>query len=312
VKCLVLGGGGFIGSHVVDRLLFGGHRVRILERPRVPRYRDFTDSESIEWLEGDFQSAKVVRDAVDGIDALVHLVSTTLPKSSNDDPVFDVESNLVGTLRMMQFARVAGVRKIVFISSGGTVYGDPIVIPIPETHPTEPKVSYGIVKLAIEKYLAVFHALYRTEYVVLRVANPYGDRQRTETSQGAVAAFVERAISGTPIEIWGDGGITRDYVYIADVADAFLRALDYSGSERIFNIGSGRGHRLDEVVSTLERLLCRTLPVRHLPSRAFDVPSNVLDVSRAGAVLGWRPTTAFEDGLRATLAWAQRKREEPT
>jgi UDP-glucose 4-epimerase len=308
MKCLVLGGGGFIGSHIVEALHAAGHDIRILERPRVPRFREF--AERVEWVEGDFQSASIVHDAVEGVDVVFHLVSTTLPKSSNDDPIFDLESNVVATLRMLEFARDAGVRKVIFISSGGTVYGTPTMLPIPETHPTEPRVAYGIGKLAIEKYLALFHLLHGLDYTVLRVANPYGERQRVETSQGAVAAFIDRALREQPIEIWGDGTITRDYIHVADVARAFLRALDYDGSVRIFNVGSGRGRTLNELVSLLKEVVGREVDVRHMPGRAFDVPSNVLAIERARDVLGWVPEVEFESGFRATFDWARSQSRE--
>jgi UDP-glucose 4-epimerase len=309
MKCLVLGGGGFIGSHIVEELHAAGHDIRILERPRVPRFREFASR--VEWVEGDFQSASVVHDAVDGIDAVFHIVSTTLPKSSNDDPIFDLESNVVATLRMLEFARDARVRKIIFISSGGTVYGTPASLPIPETHPTEPRVAYGIAKLAIEKYLALFQRLHGMDYTVLRVANPYGKRQRVETAQGAVAAFIDRVLRDQPIEIWGDGTITRDYVHVADVARAFLHALDYDGDVHIFNVASGRGRTLNELVALLEDVMGRRIAVRYMPGRPFDVPSNVLAIDRARDVLGWMPQVDFEAGLRETFAWARAQPRTP-
>ena len=310
MRCLVLGGGGFIGSHVVDGLLARGHAVRVFERPRVPQYRTFSPVEALEWVEGDFQSASMVEDAVQGCEVIVHLVSTTLPKNSNDDPVFDVESNVVGTLRMLHAASTAKVRKIVFISSGGTVYGVPQVVPIPESHPTEPRVSYGIAKLAIEKYLALFQSLHGLDHVVLRVANPYGERQRVDAAQGAVAVFLDRALRREPIEIWGDGTVVRDYLHISDVARAFLRAIDYSGEPRVFNIGSGSGCSLNELLAAIERLLGRPVERRYLPGRGFDVPRNVLDITCARDVLGWAPKVSLDDGLRATLAWARTGRED--
>ena len=305
MKCLVLGGGGFIGSHIVDSLLASGHAVRVFERPRVPRYRAFMATEPLEWTEGDFQSASMVEDAVQGSEVVIHLVSTTLPKSSNDDPAFDVESNVIGTLRLLQAACVAKVRKVVFISSGGTVYGVPQAIPIPEWHPTEPRVSYAIVKLAIEKYLALFQSLHGIDYVVLRVANPYGERQRADSAQGAVAVFLDRALRDAPIEILGDGSVVRDYIHVSDVARAFLCAVDYSGEPRVFNIGSGSGCSLNELVAAIERLLGRTVQRRHLPGRSFDVPRNVLDITRARDVLGWSPRVSLDAGLAATLDWAR-------
>ncbi len=306
MKCLVLGGGGFIGSHVVDALLERGHKVRVFERPRVPQYRA-CDGDTLEWMEGDFQNAARVREAVQGMDTLVHLVSTTLPKGSNDDPEFDVQSNVIGTLRLLRAAVDSGARKVVFISSGGTVYGVPTTIPIPETHATEPRVSYAIGKLAVEKYLAVFQQQHGLDYAVLRVANPYGPRQRVDIAQGAVAVFLDAALAGRDVEIWGDGSVVRDYVHVADVARAFVLALEYRGAERIFNIGSGQGCSLVELLAVIERAVGHAVPRRHLPARGIDVPSNVLDVTRAQRELGWTPAIALEEGVARTVEWLRRR-----
>ena len=302
MKCLVLGGGGFIGSHVVDRLLAAGHFVRVFERPRVPPYRAF-GPDDLEWVEGDFQNSVLVRDAVEGMDAIVHLVSTTLPKGSNDDPSFDVQSNVIGTLRLLQFAVENGVRKVIFISSGGTVYGVPSAVPIPETHSTEPLVSYAIGKLAIEKYLAVFEQQHGLAYAVLRVSNPYGPRQRVDIAQGAVATFIDAAVHGRTIEIWGDGSVIRDYVHVADVAAAFVSALEYAGTERVFNVGSGKGCSLLELVAAIEGAVGHSIVRRHLPARGIDVPCNILDIARAQRELAWTPRIALGPGIASTLAW---------
>ena len=306
MKCLVLGGGGFIGSHVVDALIDGGHRVRVFERPRVPQYRA-CDGDTLEWMEGDFQNSARVREAVQGVDTIVHLVSTTLPKGSNDDPEFDVQSNVIGSLRLLRSAVEAGVRKVVFISSGGTVYGVPVTIPIPETHPTEPRVSYAIGKLAVEKYLAVFRQQHGLDYAVLRVANPYGPRQRVDIAQGAVAVFLDAVLAGRDVEIWGDGSVIRDYVHVADVARAFVLALEYGGAERIFNIGSGQGRSLVELLDVIERAVGRPVPRRHLPARGIDVPSNVLDIARAQRELAWTPMVGLEEGVARTVEWLRER-----
>lgn len=159
LRCLVLGGAGFIGSHLVDGLLAHGHQVRVLDRPGVaPIHRD--PNPALEIVAGDFSNAGDIAEAITGIDVCFHLVSTTLPRSSNADPVFDLETNLVGTVRLLQRTVESGVRKVVFVSSGGTVYGTPQYLPIDENHPTNPICSYGITKLAIEKYLELFHHLH--------------------------------------------------------------------------------------------------------------------------------------------------------
>ena len=176
MNILILGGGGFIGSAIADRLLAEGNSVRIFERPRVQPYRKFTKNEAIEWMVGDISSTHDVSNAMNGMDALLHLVSTTLPKNSNDDPIFDVQSNIVGSLHILNAMVTHGVRNIIFISSGGTVYGNPIYLPVDEKHPTNPIVSYGITKLTIEKFLQMYESLHGIKAITLRVANPYGER----------------------------------------------------------------------------------------------------------------------------------------
>lgn len=297
MKCALIGGAGFIGLHLAERLLAAGHAVRVfdLRDGETPRHRD------IEWIRGDFLDPGSLRGAVAGCDALFHLAWTTLPKSSNDDPAADVGTNVVGTLRLLDAWR--GNRgKFVFISSGGTVYGVPRSVPIAEDHPTQPISSYGITKLTIEKYLELYRVLHGLDYCALRLANPFGERQRVETGQGAVTAFLHRARRGEPVEIWGDGRVVRDYIYIGDIADALVRVLDYRGTRRILNIGSGIGRDLNQVAAAIEAVTGRTLERRYLPGRGFDVPANVLDVSLARAELGWRPATSFEEGLARTLA----------
>jgi UDP-glucose 4-epimerase len=303
MKLLILGGGGFIGSSVTDRLLAEGHTVRIFERPHVVPYRKF-DAEQVEWMTGDLLSVRDIRTAVRGVDVVVHLVSTTLPKSSNDDPIYDVQSNLTATLNLLKEMVTQSVRKIVFSSSGGTVYGTPRYIPVDEIHPTDPLVSHGITKLAIEKYISMFERMYGLEGIVLRVANPFGERQRADTGQGAVGVFLHRALSGQVIEIWGDGSYTRDYLYVGDVAEAFAKAVSYEGSG-IFNISSGKGTSLNGLLNELEDVLGMQIPRRYLPSRPFDVPVSVLANSLAERELLWTPNVLLHEGLLRTVEWTK-------
>lgn len=304
MRYVVFGGGGFIGSAIVDKLLAAGHHVRVFERPRVAEYRSFLPHEDITWTTGDLASLHDVEEALDGMDAVFHLVSTTLPKSSNDDPIYDVQSNMVSTLQMLNAMVTKDVKKIVFISSGGTVYGPPQYLPVDESHPTEPIVSYGITKLAIEKYLHLYRELHGIQYVVLRVSNPYGERQRLETAQGAVAAFLHRALSHQPIEIWGDGTVTRDYIYIGDVADAFLKAMEYSGTKSVFNISSGHGLSLNELIQKIEKTVGYEVMHNYAPGRPFDVPVSILCNALARQELEWSPKVPMSAGLQKTADWA--------
>jgi UDP-glucose 4-epimerase len=304
LRCLVLGGRGFIGSHLVNALLEAGHQVTCFDRPHlVPLGATHASDERFRFVEGDFVSEADIAEALPGCDVCFHLVSTTLPHSSNADPVFDVETNLLGTVRLLNHARSAGLRKLVFVSSGGTVYGTPTSVPIDESHPTHPLCSYGITKLAIEKYLELFHHLHGLDYCVLRIANPYGEMQRTQASQGAVAVFLGKAVRGEAVEIWGDGSVVRDFVYIGDVADALVKAMHHEGPQRLFNIGAGRGHSLNEVLDTIDEVVGRKTRRVYRPGRAFDVPANVLSIERASTHLGWRPRVAFRDGVARLASW---------
>lgn len=302
-SCLVLGGAGFIGSHLAEALARDGHSVRIFDRPHVDRLPQLRSAARFEIFSGDFLDPRSVVPALRGAEVVYHLVSTTLPKSSNENPMYDVESNVLGTLRLLEAARAAEVRKIVFVSSGGTVYGVPALLPVKESHPTEPISSYGIHKLMVEKYLALARRLHGLEYSIVRPANLYGPRQRLDIAQGAVAVFLDRALRDEPIEIWGDGSVVRDYVYVEDAVDAMLRAARCEGEPRIFNVGSGIGVSLNQLVEEIGKLLGRRLRVQRGAARLVDVPVNVLDCSLALRHLGWRATTALAEGLRRTCEW---------
>jgi UDP-glucose 4-epimerase len=303
MKCLVFGGGGFLGSHLCDALLTEGHAVRVFDRPNLERYRSFLAEEDVEWVEGDFTNQEEVARVVPGCDIIYHLVSTTLPKSSNDNPVYDIETNVVSTLHLLDVARKSKVKKIIFISSGGTVYGVPGTVPIKECHPTNPICSYGISKLTIEKYLHLYYTLYGLDYSVLRLANPYGERQRTSAAQGAVAVFLHKALKNESIEIWGDGSVVRDYIYVTDATDAMVKVLSYTGEQKLFNLGSGQGQSLNDILDAIENVLGRPVTRSYVEGRALDVPVSVLDIERAIEDLQWDPRVDFRGGLERTVEW---------
>jgi len=306
--CLVLGGAGFIGSHLAEALARQGRHVRIFDRPHVDRLSLFPNARGFETFTGDFLNPQALAPALEGAELVFHLVSTTLPKNSNDHPVYDVESNVLGSLRLIELCREHGVRKLVFVSSGGTVSGVPRTTPIAEDHATDPISSYGIHKLMVEKYLALAHRLHGLDYRVVRPGNLYGPRQRLDTAQGAVAVFLDSALRGEPIQIWGDGSVVRDYVYVADAVDAMLKAAAFEGAPRVFNIGSGKGISLNELVAEIGNLLGRPIKVEHSASRPVDVPVNVLDSSLAARHLGWRASTPLSEGLRRTCEWLRTAR----
>lgn len=303
MKIVIFGGGGFIGSTIADRLLLDDHELRIFERPRVVPYRKFKENERVEWVTGDLSNTHDVNDAIEGVDAVVHLVSTTLPKSSNEDPIYDIQTNLVATLQMLNAMVAQNIRKIIFISSGGTVYGNPVYLPIDEKHPTDPIVSHGITKLAIEKYLQMFECMHGIKAITLRVANAYGERQRIETAQGAVGVFLHHALKDIPLDIWGDGSVTRDYIHVSDVAEAFVQAVAYSGTKNCFNISSGAGTSLNELIDMLEDVLGKPILRNYLHGRPFDVLVSVLNNDLAREELQWAPRICMQEGIVRTAEW---------
>jgi len=300
VRCLVLGGAGFIGSHVVEGLVHRGHIVRLLDLQPNPYW---TPPGQVECLWADWNDADQLDRALAHADVVIHLIGTTLPATSNRDMAADVRDNLISTLHLLRACRQQGVRKIVFSSSGGTVYGVPQRIPIPEDHPTQPLNSYGIVKLTIERYLHLFHHLHDLGYLVLRGANPYGERQNPRGSQGAVSVFLGRLARSEPIEIWGDGQVVRDYVYVGDLARAFLAAVESDLDQGTFNVGSGQGLSLLELLDKIQSVTGLAPRLVHQPGRPADVPVNILDTRRIQSQLLWRPHMTLRDGLQRTWDW---------
>lgn len=302
----VLGGGGFIGSHLVEALLSLGNNVTVLDRPQS-LYLNKVKKAGARIIKGDFLNIHDLKSAITNADVVYHLISTTVPQTATNDPLFDAETNLLGTVKLLQESKKAQVKKIVFTSSGGTVYGIPQAVPIAENHPTEPIGAYGISKLTIEKYLHLYWALYGVQYCVLRVANAYGERQPITETQGVISTFLSKVSKGVPLEVWGDGSVIRDYVHVYDIVDALLKSALYQEPTGTFNIGSGRGHSINEIIEIIEKVTGKTARVNCEPGRNFDVPVNVLDISYAQQELSWQPTVDLEQGVQRMYAWAQTK-----
>ncbi len=306
---LVLGGAGFIGSHVVDALLAAGHKVRVLEHPQSNLGNLAPVLGEIELHLGDFADSSslpaLLATVLDEIDIIIHLVSTVLPASSNLNPLYDIETNLKNSVILLETAVQKGVKKVVFASSGGQVYGPAATLPITESSPTDPLSSYGIIKLTTEKYLKLFQHLHGLDYTILRIANPYGERQRVGGAQGAVAVFLGQIKKRQPIEIWGDGSVARDYLYIADLVRALIKSCTLSADcpVKLFNIGSGKALSLNDLVAELIKICGYDVQIIYKDSRPCDSPVNYLDCQRAVKYLGWRPQIDLQTGLRRTWEW---------
>jgi len=303
MNMLILGGNGFIGSHLVDRLLAEDHRVRVFDKYEE-HYRK--PVACVEYCVGDFGNRGMLSEALTGIDIVFHLISTTLPKTSNDDPVFDVQSNVVETIFLLEQCVTKKIRKVVFISSGGAIYGNPLSLPISENCPTEPECSYGITKLAVEKYMALFNHLHGLDYVVLRPSNPYGGRQNPDGIQGAISVFLGRVAQGKSIEIWGDGQVVRDYIFIDDLIDGMYKAISVNALSRVFNLGSGIGHSLNEILDVIRNVTGKEIKVVYKAKRSFDIPSIYLDICRAKQELSWAPSVSLETGIEKTWKFVKK------
>jgi UDP-glucose 4-epimerase len=298
-SCIVLGGGGFLGTNLCRRLVAAGARVGAFGRRGLFQ----KEIEGVEWYEGDFCDPTTLTAAIKTFDTVFHLVHTTTPLSANVDIMGDLRKNVSSSLALLETSRNHRVKRIIFVSSGGTIYGLAKEIPTPESAPTDPITAYGISKLAVEKYLALYEHLYDLEFRVLRVANPFGLFQVPTKGQGIVAALISHAIANESTEIWGDGSIVRDYIFADDVIDALQAAAADQSDARIFNIGSGRGRSIRELIAAIEMQLSKKLDIRWKQRRAVDVPTSILSIDRARDILGWRPKIAFDDGLRTTIEW---------
>ena len=302
IRCLVLGGCGFIGSHLVDGLLDRGYDVSIFDKSKVDTKNVKRNLNRIHLLAGDFTNKEDLKRALARIDYIFHFIGTTLPQSSTENPIYDIQSNVISTIHMLEIAKSSGVRKIIFPSSGGTIYGLPQRIPIPEDHPTNPICAYGISKLFIEKYLYLYYKLYGLDYVSLRISNAYGERQDPKGAQGAIAVFLGNVLEGKPITIWGDGTVVRDYIYVQDIVEACLKAMESRQKDhQVFNVGSGTGTSLNELIELVGRILGKDIEVKYSAGRNIDTPVNILDTARAQEVLSWRAKVPIAEGLRKVV-----------
>jgi len=299
MNALVLGGNGFIGSHLVDSLIEAGHKVRVFDRFQE-RYRQ--PLADVDYVTGQLSDAISLAEALVDIDVVYHLVSTTVPSTSNMDPATDVRDNLLSTLVLLDQMLKVGVKRIVYLSSGGTVYGNPRSLPIAEDHPLNPICSYGIVKVAIENYLFMYQQLHGLKPIVLRPSNPFGPRQGHVGVQGLIATFLGKVKHGEPLHVWGDGSIVRDYFFVTDLAQLSVVAgeSDVCG---VFNVGYGSGTSVNQIIEAITEVTGIMPQVCYGPARSFDVHEVVLDIAKCRNTFNWEPKTALLEGIRAHWQW---------
>lgn len=310
ITTLVFGGAGFIGSHLVHTLVKDGRRrIKVTGRRLEPR---FPLPEGVEYLRADTIDEAGLDTLLDEADEVVDLAYSTVPKTSFDDPVRDVISNLPVTVDLLKKASEHSLRCFLLVSSGGTVYGNADHLPVDESHPTNPFSPYGITKLATEKYAFMYHKLAGLPVVVVRPGNPYGPNQYGNLAQGFVGAALHAIVHKEKVVVFGDRGTIRDYIFIEDLVGGLLAALDSGVAGEVYNIGTGIGydnlavlHAIDEVV----RGDGYAVELEHRESRPFDVTANVLSSARLTYLTGWRPETDLPMGLAETWAWVGRQLE---
>lgn len=295
MKVGVIGGKGFLGTNLCEALVREGHSVRVFDKSQSLLTTE------VESFHGDYTKIEELLPFIEGCETIFHFGCTTLPESSNRNVVYDFESNVIASIRLFEACKKFHVRKIIFASSGGTVYGKPITLPISESHPTNPICAYGINKLIIEKYLELFRQQGGSDYIVFRISNPFGPNQNIDGKQGAISIFLNKIIKNEPIEIWGDGLAIRDYIYISDVVDAMLSGIFLNGS-RILNLGSGVGHSLNEVIALIEEIVGVKAKKTYRTTRSFDVPANILDISCIRKTLEWNPKISLTEGIMSLLS----------
>ncbi|WP_197502849.1 MULTISPECIES: NAD-dependent epimerase/dehydratase family protein [unclassified Mycobacterium] len=307
MRALVTGAAGFIGSTLVDRLLADGHSVVGLDNFASGRARNLehvADNPAHVFVEAD-----IVTDDLDAIldehrpEVVFHLAAQIDVRHSVADPQFDASVNVIGTVRLAEAARRAQVRKVVHTSSGGSIYGTPPRYPTPETVPTDPASPYAAGKVAGEIYLNTFRHLYGLDCSHIAPANVYGPRQDPHGEAGVVAIFAQALLSGKPTKVFGDGSNTRDYVYVDDVVDAFVKAAGHAGAGQRFNVGTGIETSDRQLHSAVAAAVGGPDDPEFAPPRLGDLKRSCLDIGLAAEVLGWRPQVALDEGVRRTVEY---------
>jgi UDP-glucose 4-epimerase len=300
VKALVTGGAGFIGSHLVDALVSAGHAVSVVDD--MSRGRREQVNPSARLVEMDIADPRLIAAfEAERPEVVFHQAAQIDVRVSVSDPVADARVNVLGTANVLVAAAAAGARRVVFASSGGAIYGESDVLPTPEHHRAAPESPYGVAKACAEAYGEMFQRMRGLEFTALRYANVYGPRQDPHGEAGVVAIFALRLLVGDPVRINGDGGQTRDYVYVDDVVAANLRAVD--GPVGAYNIGTGRETDVNELFDRVRRLSGASLEATHGPAKPGEQRRSSLDIDRAARVLGWKPAVELDEGLTRTVAF---------
>ncbi|HSX06265.1 MAG TPA: NAD-dependent epimerase/dehydratase family protein [Candidatus Saccharimonadia bacterium] len=299
-KCLVLGANGFIGSHLVDSLIEKGHSIRAFDRFGDSRRR-FNDHDHIEVVDGNFLNRDDLKNALNGVEYVFHFISTTTPITAENDPVTDITTNISMSVELLQECVAANVQRVIFASTGGAIYGEYTdgrllsedTMPLPIS-------PYAIGKLTIENYLRYFRVKHGLDSITVRISNPYGERQPVGRKQGVIPIFLERIYDDQPVTVLGDGSMVRDYVYVKDVANIIAQIFDKDHRQGVYNLGSGKGESINELVDAMQQLTGKTVMRETLPVPSTFVKRVVLDTTALQRDFSVAAQTRLADGLKKT------------
>ncbi|MEO0184287.1 MAG: NAD-dependent epimerase/dehydratase family protein [candidate division WOR-3 bacterium] len=307
MKILVTGGAGFIGSHIVDAYINEGHTVAIIDdlstgdiknlNPRAEFFREDICSPAIEKIFAKYK-----------FDIVNHHAAQINVRKSLEDPLFDARVNIVGSLNLLNLSAKYNIRKFIFSSSGGAIYGEPEKFPITENYHPEPLCPYGVAKLTVEYYIKVFAKLYNFQYVILRYSNVYGPRQISKSEAGVISIFINQILENKDCFVNGDGEQIRDYVYVGDVVNANLLALN--AESNFFNIGTGIETSVNGLLNVLGQILNKEIPHQHRAPIPGEVLKNVLDFSKAKKILGWFPKISLVKGIELTYQYFRNEKQD--
>lgn len=297
MKIVILGGQGFIGHNLTSKLKEYGHHIVVVTN-KIDESRIIN---GVEYVEIDITKLNEVEHIFEQVDLVYHLISTTVPTTSNRDIEFDISSNLIATVKLLEICVKCEVEKVIFTSSGGAIYGNVKTTPITEEHDVNPISSYGVVKLAIEKYLFMYHELYGLKYTVLRVANPYGLYQQN-VGQGIINVYLRNILQGKAIEVWSDLKVTKDYIYIDDLVDAMVMSIK-ENIVGVYNVGSGTGHSIQEIIEGIEEVVGDKIEIVYKNKVKTDVSLNILDITKFREASGWKPKVTLNLGIRQLYKW---------
>ena len=309
MKIIILGAAGFIGTNLVIELTKDKkNEITVVDRDRL-YFKTIEDLKipNLRIVESDLSMDTDYESLIEGQEIVYHLISTTVPTTSNQHISEELKANVVLSANLFDACVKKNVSKVVFISSGGTVYGKESKCPLNEKTPTNPITSYGIQKISIEKLLYLYNYMYGLDYRIIRLANPYGPYQRPNGVLGAVTTFTSKVLKGEEIQVYGDGSVVRDFIYIDDAIRGIQKIVNGTDYHHTFNLGCGYGTSIKQVLETIERTLCVPLNIKYSDARKVDVPVNYLDIKRFETAYGSLKPISLEAGIKKTAEFMKKE-----